>query len=149
MQINEFLERSAEKFPDKQAVWYKDEWMNFARLNTLSNKVGNYLKEAGICRGDRVALLYENSFDYIIAYYAVLKAGAVTVALNTETTRDALVYTLNHSDAKAVITNKRYSRFLVPALKKIPHLETVIIDQEDLSVPGLCFSSRECQRQAF
>ncbi|MCP5109056.1 MAG: acyl--CoA ligase, partial [bacterium] len=76
---------------------------------------------------------YENSFDYIIAYYAVLKVGAVTVALNTETTRDALVYTLNHSDAKAVITNKRYSRFLVPALKKIPHLETVIIDQEDLS----------------
>ncbi len=133
MQINEFLERSAETFPEKQAVWYKDEWMNFASLNSLSNKVGNYLKEAGICRGDRVALLYENSFDYIIAYYGILKAGAVTVALNTETTRDALVFTLNHSDAKAIITNKRYSRFLVPALKKIPHLKEIVIDQEDLS----------------
>jgi len=133
MQINEFLEQSAETFPDKKAVRYKDEWKTFAQLDTLSNKVGNYLKGAGICRGDRVALLYENSFDYIIAYYAILKTGAVTVALNTETTRESLVYTLNHSDAGAVITNKRYSRFLVPALKKIPHLKEVIIDQEDLS----------------
>lgn len=133
MQINAFLEQSAEFFPDKKAVWYKDEWKTFGQLDTLSNKLGNYLKDVGICRGDRVALLYENSFDYIIAYYAILKAGGVTVALNTETTTDSLVYTLNHSDAKAVITNKRYSRFLVPALKKVPHLKEVIIDQENLS----------------
>jgi acyl-CoA synthetase (AMP-forming)/AMP-acid ligase II len=133
MQINEFLEKSTQKFPEKEAVWYKDQWMTFSRLDVLSNKIGNYLKDAGIRRGDRVAILYENSFDYVIAYYGILKAGAVTVALNTETTTDALIYTLNHSGARTIITNKRYSRYLVPALRKIPELKEVIIDQEDLS----------------
>lgn len=133
MQINQFLERSAETSPDKEAVWYKNQWMTFSGLEALSNKMGNYLKDNGVNRGDRVAILYENSFDYVIAYYGILKIGGVTVALNTETTTDALIYTLNHSGAKAIITTKRYSRFLVPALSKIPDLKLVVIDQENLS----------------
>lgn len=133
MQINNFLEQAAQRFPDKEAVWYKEKWKSFAEIDTLSNKMGHYLMEIGIERGDRVALLYENSFEYIISYYAILKVGAVTVALNTETTADALIYTLNHSGARAIITNKRYSRHLLPALRKTPELKHVIIDQEDLS----------------
>ncbi len=130
--IHQFLERSADKYPEKEAVWHKEQWMTYARLETSANKVGNYLRESGIQRGDRVALLHENSFDYIIAYYGILKAGAVTVALNTETTSEALVYTLGHSGAKAIITNKRFSRHLVPALPKTPDLKEVIINQPDL-----------------
>ncbi|MCP4150452.1 MAG: AMP-binding protein, partial [bacterium] len=45
--------------------------MTFSQLDERANKIGNYLKKAGILRGDRVALLYENSFDYISAYYGI------------------------------------------------------------------------------
>jgi len=67
MQVNNFLENSTQKYPDKNAVWYNNEWMTFSRIDILSNKLGNYLKENGIQRGDRVAILYENSFEYVIA----------------------------------------------------------------------------------
>ena len=133
MQINHLLELSAEKYPDKDAVWYNNQWKTFSEIDTLSNKVGNYLKENGIKRGDRVALLYENSFDYIVGYYAILKIGAVTVALNTETTSKALIYLLNDCGATAIITNARYSRYLLEALKSAPHLKHVLINQEELS----------------
>jgi len=133
MQVNNFLEYAAEKFPDKKAVWYKDEWISYARIENHANKVANFLKSAQIKRGDRVALLYENSFNYIICYYAILKIGAITVALNTETTSDALIYLLNDSGAKAIITNEKFSKHLVPSLKKTPYLKSVIIDQEDLT----------------
>ncbi len=133
MQVQNFLENSAQKTPDKQAVWYKDEWMTFGELDLLSNKLANYLKEQHVHRGDRVAILYENSFHYIIAYYAVLKVGAVTVALNTATTADALEYLLNDSGAVAIITNASFSKDLVPALKKVPNLRHVVIQQDDLS----------------
>ncbi|MCP4218865.1 MAG: acyl--CoA ligase [bacterium] len=133
MQINRFLEQSAEKFPDRPAAWCKNQWKTFAQLENMSNQVGNYLKENGIKRGDRVALLFENSFDYIGAYYGILKVGAVTVALNTETNTDALIYTLSHSGAKAIITNKRFAKHLVPALKKLPELKDIITLQDDLS----------------
>lgn len=133
MLINHFLENSAQQYPDKQAVWYKNKWMTYAEIDILSNKLANYLKETGVCRGDRIAILYENSFDYIVSYFAVLKAGAVTVALNTETTESALVYALNHCGAKAIITNKKFSRYLVPATRKVPGLKEVIVEQDDLS----------------
>ena len=132
MQVNEFLELSAQKYPDKEAAWYQDEWKTFSELETMANKVANYLKEQGIRRGDRVALLYENSFDYIAAYYGILKAGAVTVALNTETTSDALQYLLTNSGAKAIIANQSFSKHLVPAIPYIPELQHVIIKQKDL-----------------
>ncbi len=133
MQINKFLENSAQNHPDTQAVWYKDQWMDYAEIDILSNKVANYLKEVGVSRGDRVAILYENSFDYVISYFAVLKAGAIEVSLNTETTVDTLIYVLNDSGAKAIITNRKYSRYLIPALTKAHELKEVIIDQQDLS----------------
>lgn len=133
MQVNEFLEISAEKYPDKEAAWYQNKWMTFSEIDTLANKVGNYLKERGIKRGDRVALLYENSFDYIISYYGILKSGAVTVALNTETTTDSLQYLLQNSGARAIITNHQFSKHLLPAIPFLPELQEVIIQQKDLT----------------
>ncbi|MFC1633203.1 class I adenylate-forming enzyme family protein [Planctomycetota bacterium] len=133
MQINHFLENAAQKYPDKEAVWHKDRGMTYAEIDALSNKVANYLKERNIRRGDRVAILYENSFDYVIAYFAVLKAGAVEVSLNTETTVDTLTYALNDTGAKAVITSKKHSCHLVPALRKSPEVREVIVEQKDLS----------------
>lgn len=133
MLVNNFLEESCRRFPEKPAAWYKDQWITFGQLERMANQIGNFLKEEGIHRGDRVAILYENSFDYIAAYYGILKAGAVTVALNTDTTADALAYTLNHSGARAIITNQKYSRHLLPALPRIPHLKWVVSQQEDLS----------------
>ncbi|MBC8472385.1 MAG: acyl--CoA ligase [Planctomycetes bacterium] len=133
MQINNFLEDAAQKYPDKVAVLRQNQEMTYAEIEVRANKMANYLKQVNICRGNRVAILYENSFDYIISYFAVLKIGAIEVSLNTETTVDTLAYALNDCDAKAIIANKKYSRYLVPALKKVPRLEQVIVGQEDLS----------------
>ena len=132
MQVNHFITNSAEKFPDKQALWYKDNWLTFREIESLSNKLANYLKGRGIVRGDRVSILLENSFDYVIAYYAILKIGAITVALNTESKKDGLVYLLNDSESKAIITQKKYSKELLPALNSTPYLTEVIVEQSNL-----------------
>ncbi|MCP4712445.1 MAG: acyl--CoA ligase [Planctomycetes bacterium] len=134
MMLHHILEKSAQQYPDKQAVWYQDKWMTYAQIDQRANKIGNYLKQVGVQRSDRVILLYENSFDYVASYYGILKAGAVTVPLDTDTITDSLTYYLNHSGATAVITNQKYTRNLVPAIKKSPELKHVIVDQQDLSV---------------
>ena len=134
MQVNQFLEQSAQTYPQKPAVWYKDNWYTYAIIEERANQVANYLKKSGIRRGDRVALLYENSANYIISYFAILKAGGVVVAINTQTTVDSIVYYLNHSDAGAVISNQRFTRQLIPALQKTPSVNELIIDTRDLSL---------------
>jgi non-ribosomal peptide synthetase component E (peptide arylation enzyme) len=50
MQINNFLEDAAWKFPDNKAVWYKGCWTSYGQIDVLANKLANYLKEIGISR---------------------------------------------------------------------------------------------------
>lgn len=131
MLVHHLLEASAGRTPERPAVWYQDRWTTYAEVDGRSNKLANSLKDNGISRGDRVALLYENSLDYIIAYFAILKAGAITVALNTDTTATALADLLNHSGARAIITNPRFARFINPALAEAPGVELAILDRDD------------------
>jgi acyl-CoA synthetase (AMP-forming)/AMP-acid ligase II len=133
MLISDFLRQSAQRHPEKPAVWYRDTWMAYGELDARSNRLSNFLIETGIKRGDRVAILYENSFNYIISYFAILKAGALAVPLNTDTTVGALTYYLNHSGSKAIVTNTRFVRFLLPALQETPELEQIILEHQDLS----------------
>ncbi|MBN2010269.1 acyl--CoA ligase [candidate division KSB1 bacterium] len=132
MNIHNLIKNSAQIHPEKNAVWYCNRWMTYGDIDALSNSLGNYLKRQGILRGDRVALLYENSFNYIICYYAILKIGAVTVALNTETTVDSLHYLLNDSGAKAIISNQRFYKVLIKAITNVPALKLMVIDQDDI-----------------
>lgn len=133
MQVHQLLEKASEKYPNKEAVWFDEEWSTYKQVNTAAEKIATHLVHIGIERGDRVAVLYENSFDYIAAYFGILKSGAVVVGLNTETNAEALIYLLNNSESKAIICNKKYSKYLVPALPKCPYLKEVIINQKDLN----------------
>jgi long-chain acyl-CoA synthetase len=126
MLVHNFLEKSAQQYPDRKAVWYKDEWMTFSEIEKESNKLANFLVQIGIQKGDRIALLFENSFKYVIAYYAILKAGAVTVALNTDQTTDSMDYLLKHSDAKALISQNKYLGILKQIQDDLPELQYVI-----------------------
>jgi long-chain acyl-CoA synthetase len=130
MQVNRFLEASADRAPDAGAAWHDGRWMTYGEIETLSNRTANGLVENGIRRGDRVALLLENSFDYIICYYAILKAGAVTVALNTAFTADRLAHAIRDSGAKCAVSAPKFSRVLSPALKQTPDVEFLLLKEE-------------------
>ncbi len=145
MQVNGFLEDSAQRNPESKAAWHDGRWMNYGTIESLSNRAANSLLENGIRRGDRVALLIENSFDYIIHYYAILKAGAVTVALNTALTADMLAYALNDSGAKCVVSNPKFSKVLLPALRLSPGVEFVVQNQDDVSAFESAGRRRACR----
>jgi len=132
MLIHDLLGQSAQKHDDRQAVWYKDAWMTYGELEERSNRLANFLIEAGVQRGDRVAILYENSFNYIICYYGTLKTGAIAVPLNTDVTVAALSYYLNHSGARVLLTNHRFVRFVGPAAQDAPSLDHIILECETL-----------------
>jgi long-chain acyl-CoA synthetase len=125
------LENAAALLPEKQAVWFQNSWMSYSLINSCSNKVAHYLIRSGIKKGDRVALLFDNSFDYIACYFGILKAGGVVVALNTDTQADALAYQLNNSDACAICAHGKFSRFLLAALARAPSCKDVVISASD------------------
>ena len=79
--------------------------------------------------GDRVALLLDNSFDYVCAHFGVLKAGAVDVSLNTELKADGLHELLLDCEAKVLIAETRLLLGSVEALNGLPDLQHVLVDR--------------------
>jgi len=137
MLIQNFLESAASQSPDREALWHRQEWMSYAQLEARSNCLARALREAGVKAGDRVALLFDNSFRYVIAHFAILKAGAVNVSLNTETSPQTLAYLLQDCEAIAIFTAGKYLPWLAQIESRIPGLEHVFTEREALaSFPG-------------
>ena len=77
------LEVSSTRYPDKPAVVFYDSPMSYAALKEEVERVAGYLEHAcGIRQGDRVLLYMQNSPQFIIAYYAILRANVVVVPVN-------------------------------------------------------------------
>jgi len=101
--IQDFLNQSAEKFPEKVFLIQDDKKTTYQELEILSNQLANQLANYGIRRGDRVVLFLPNIPELAISIFGVLKAGAVFVVVNHSTKEDKLAYILNNCQAKAII----------------------------------------------
>ncbi len=112
MLIHNFLENSATNYPDKVAVIHDDKRVSYNQLNTQTNSLAAHLHANGITSGDRIALLLENSIEYITAYYATLKVGAIAAPLNPALKPDGLQYLLNDLEPTALFTNFKSERLL-------------------------------------
>ena len=77
------LEVSAHRYPQKPAFICYDSVMTFRELKAEAEKLAGFLQGAcGVAKGDRVLLFAQNSFQFVIAYYASLRADAVVVPIN-------------------------------------------------------------------
>ena len=112
MLIHHFLEKSASRNPEKTAVIHDDRSATYAKLNNQSNSLAQYLQANGITKGDRIALLLENGIDYIIAYYAALKLGAVVTPLNPGLKPDGFQYLIRDLNPAVIIASFKSERLL-------------------------------------
>lgn len=83
--------------------------LTFGQWEERSNRLARGLVSAGITKGDRVALHLgpEDALDWIVAYAAVHKAGAVAVPTNARLVARELSYVLDHAGASAILTSER------------------------------------------
>jgi len=110
--IHQFLEQSAQKFPDKTAVIHEDICTTYSRIDSEADRLAAFYLLYGISKGDRVALIFENSIEYIIAYYSILKAGAVAVPLSTDLKPDSLKSLLEDIEPTTIISSGKFERLL-------------------------------------
>jgi long-chain acyl-CoA synthetase len=95
MQVESFLERSAQRYPDKIALICGGRRLSYKEVDENVNKLAHSIRNEGIAPGDRVAVYLENSVEAVIAIFAILKAGAVFLVINPTTKADKLAYILD------------------------------------------------------
>ncbi len=106
--IGEILTTSALRYPKKTAVIFGQKKISFLELNSFTDRVAQGLRESGVSKGDRVALLLGNSPHFIISYFAIMKLGAIVVPINHMFKPDEISYIISDSQASAIITSYVY-----------------------------------------
>jgi fatty-acyl-CoA synthase len=77
------LQASATRYPEKTAIHFYGSAMTYAQLRKEVDALAGFLQQTcGVARGDRVALYMQNSPQYVIGYFAILRANAVVVPTN-------------------------------------------------------------------
>jgi len=119
--LHHFLNETAARSPGRTALIAGEAIISFADLDRDSDAVARALQSAGVTRGDRVAVMLENSIEYVAGLFGVLKAGGVYVPVNPSTKADKLAYILTDADVRALIAPSALARQVVPALGEAPH----------------------------
>lgn len=134
--VFKFLENAAERHPKRDALIFMGKRITYSKLLKLSNQFAHSLAGLGVKKGDRVALYLSNTPHIIIAYYGVLKAGAIVVNTNPLYTERELQYQLEDSGAYTIVTlNLKRALLNIKSIKDKVRLENVIVGSVDDFLP--------------
>ena len=127
------LEVSAMRYPDKAALVFYDAAISYARLQDESERLAAHLQQrCGVRRGDRVLLYLQNSPQFVIGYYAILRADAVVVPVNPMNLSEELRHYVLDAGARTVLAPQDLWAQVRPLLH-----EGLAAAAADAQAPGL------------
>ncbi|MFJ4290868.1 long-chain fatty acid--CoA ligase [Cupriavidus sp. NPDC089707] len=143
--VFENLALSARRFPAKVAIQFYHAATPYAALLAQAERMAGYLQHAcGVHPGDRVVLFSQNCPQFIVAYFAILRAGAVVVPANAMLLADELRHIVTDSGAVAAFAASELAGQIAPLLGQTPlrhlivhHYGDALPEQDDgmLAIP--------------
>jgi len=143
------LEVSATRYPDRAAAIFYDSRLSYARFRREAEAIAEFLQQrCGVRRGDRVILDMQNSPQFMLGYYAILRADAVVVAVSPMSVTDELEHYVADSGARAALVAQDLYPQLRPLLGRgLEHVlaatySDYLTEATPLAVPALLAAPR-------
>src|ERR1700675_345906 len=130
-----FLARAAEVYPDRTAIIHGARSWTYRQFYARAKRLASALAKRGIKRGDTVAVVLPNVPAMLEAHYGVAMAGAVLNSINTRLDAAIVAFTLDHGEAKVLITDREYSKVVKEALSNCK-ARPLIVDHDDPEFTG-------------
>jgi long-chain acyl-CoA synthetase len=137
--IRELLEQRARDTPDKHFLFSEADGRRYtyAEFNAAVNRAARLLAAHGIKKGDAVSLLMPNGVEYIIAYFACFKLGALAGPVNSLLKSEELTYVIANSEARALLVSSEFQPRFESIRSDLPDLQHVIVfDDEAQATAG-------------
>ena len=125
--IPEMLSMITKKYKRKDALYFEGKKYSYGEMDENSNKVANALKNLGITKGDRVAMMLPNIPEFVFSFLGILKLGAVAVPFNSMYKGREITHILNDSGARAIICLSNFANLINEVRDDAPSLEHVIL----------------------
>src|SRR5882724_6490663 len=107
------LARSAGRFGPRVFLDFSGETYTYADVDRESSRLARGLIELGVRKGDAVATILDNNLEAVLSWFAINKAGAVSVPVNTAYKGEFLRHQLNDCGANIVIAESDYAQRVV------------------------------------
>ncbi len=137
------LDVSALRYPEKPAIIYYDHTITYRELKRQVDALAGYLQTLGVDKGDRVLLYMQNAPQFIIGYYAILRANAIVVPINPMNRTAELEHYLEDTQATVTLAAQEVFANIAPLIgtRQLRHVivasySDYIDPQTDLDLPA-------------
>jgi long-chain acyl-CoA synthetase len=131
-----FLEKSARDYADHPAVIFKNNQISYAQLNNLTDRLAAALADLGVKKGDRVAVFMPNTPQFPIAFYGILKAGAIVTTISPLDAPAQIQHKLSYSGAETIIMMSMFYESFKAIQSNTPVKHVIVTHIKDY-MPGL------------
>src|SRR5438309_10929750 len=127
--LGKLLELRASASPDRTFLFSEADGRRFtyAEVNRSVDATARMLGSHTIRKGDVVSLLKPNSAEYIIAYFACWKLGALAGPVNSLLKEHEIEFVMNNSEAKAILVHSEFEQRIESVRNELPNLQTVVV----------------------
>src|SRR2546428_13373289 len=127
--LGKLLESRANASPDKAFLFSEADGRSFtySGFDTAVDAAARMLAPHSITKGDVVSLLMPNSAEYIIAYFACWKLGAVAGPVNSLLKEHEIEFVMHNSEAKAILVHSEFEQRIESIRNELPNLQTVVV----------------------
>ena len=121
------ISEKASKHPGKTLFIFRDDEISFKDFHKKTSRMAASLLGYGLNTGDRVAVHFGNCLEVVESYFAVGKAGAISIPLNPMFTAREIKYIINNSEAKFVITSEDFLAKVLSIRTEMPSVQKIFV----------------------
>jgi acyl-CoA synthetase (AMP-forming)/AMP-acid ligase II len=122
MNLGQNLKVNAKKFADTIALKDATRSLTYSELNRRVNRLAHSLLSLGLTKGDKVAVLLENSIEIVEVFLATAKTGLIIVPINFRLVSREVEYIADNSDARAIIVHDQFTSTVDPIKTGLTHI---------------------------
>lgn len=124
---DEMLTLAAQRFPEHEALVFKDVNLSYRELDALVHSFAHALRSIGVRKGQTVCLFMRNCPEFLISWFALIRLGAIACPLNPSYKEREVAHQLSDSDAVAIVVQQELLPLVEGVRAGIPMLEYIIV----------------------
>ncbi len=136
MDVMQSLRRAVKLYPNNLAGLDGDQAYTWREFEERNQRIANGLTRLGVSKGQQVAILMLNRFQYLELYYAIMRLGAVAVPLNTRYAPAEIVYVVNDSECSVLVCDANCTPMVEKVRGELPGVRHFVRLGKNETPPG-------------
>src|SRR4030042_4264981 len=126
MVLTDPLMKALKFFPQKEAIVCGGEKWTYQVFYDRVNRLSHCLKDLGVGKNDKVAILHPNCHYFLEAYYGITQIGAISVPINYRLSSGEIAFILQDSESKILIADPIFQKQVDPIREKISGIKKIL-----------------------